>query len=178
MFDDHEVDNNWAGEIPEKPHIPQPDFPARCAAALQAYRENMPLRRAQRPQGTDMQLYRRVGRGSLASFHMLDTRQYRGDQPCGDRFNTECADRTDPVTSSITSGGDGSETRSDTATTLAENPHLRFYNNRRGYVRTRFTAQEMTADFRVVPYVQRAGAPVEIRGSFAVEDRRPGLRPR
>ncbi|MGH3570087.1 MAG: alkaline phosphatase D family protein, partial [Pseudonocardia sp.] len=63
----------------------------------------------------------------------------------------------------------------DTATTLAENPHLRFYNNRRGYVRTRFTPGSMTADFRVLSHVQRPGAPVQTRASFVVEDRSPGL---
>jgi alkaline phosphatase D len=82
---------------------------------------------------------------------------------------------TELVSSSVTSGGDGSETRPDTATTLAENPHVRYYNNRRGYVRTRFTAGRMTADFRVVPYVQRPDAPVQTRATFVVEDRRPGL---
>ena len=45
------------------------------------------------------------------------------------------------VSSSITSGGDGSETSPTTADTLADNPHIRFYNNRRGYVRTRFDAE-------------------------------------
>ncbi|MDQ4033882.1 MAG: alkaline phosphatase, partial [Actinomycetota bacterium] len=56
-------------------------------------------------------------------------------------------------------------------------PHVRFFNNRRGYVRTRFTAQEMRADFRVLPYVSRPGAPVQTRASFVVPDRTPGLNP-
>ena len=276
VFDDHELDNNWADEVPEKP---EPDFAARRAAALRAFWENMPLRAAQRPSGVDMRLYRTVSWGRLAAFHMLDTRQYRGDQPCGDEFATDCAERTDPgrslpgseqerwlaeefrssrarwnvlgqqvffsqvdftpgagrgfnpdawdgypgsrdrvvdswveskgrnlvvltgdvhahwaadvrrryddpeapvvgtelVSSSITSGGDGSETRDDTASTLAENPHIRFYNNRRGYVRTRFTPEAMTAEFRVVPFVRKAGAPGETRATFVVEDRTPGL---
>ena len=38
------------------------------------------------PRGIDMQLYRRVQWGALAMFHMLDTRQYRGDQACGDEL--------------------------------------------------------------------------------------------
>nr|WP_308283075.1 alkaline phosphatase D family protein [Pseudonocardia nigra] len=279
VWDDHELDNNWADEVYENPETPQPNFRARREHAFRAYWENMPLRAAQRPNGIDMRLYRRVGWGGMANFHMLDTRQYRSDQPCGDEFNTDCAERTDPsrslpgseqerwiaegfaasrarwdvlgqqvffsqvdftpgegrgfnpdawdgtpasrdrvidswteakgrnlvvltgdvhahwaadvkrrfddpeapvvgselVSSSITSGGDGSETREDTAAHLAENPHIRFYNNRRGYVRTRFTATEMTADFRALPYVQRPGAPVESRATFVVEDRRPGL---
>ena len=96
VWDDHELDNNWADEIPEEP---QPDFLARRAAALQAFYENMPLRRISAPQGIDLRLYRRVDWGRLASFHMLDTRQYRGDQPCGDELNSPCQDRTDPARS-------------------------------------------------------------------------------
>jgi alkaline phosphatase D len=82
---------------------------------------------------------------------------------------------SEPVSSSITSGGDGSETRPDTPSTLADDPHIRFFNNRRGYVRARFTPTEVTADFRVVPYVRRPGAPAETRATFVVEDREPGL---
>jgi len=276
VLDDHEVDNNWADESPEDGRH---DFLARRAAALRAYWENMPLRAAQRPDGIDMALYRRVGWGAMAKFHMLDTRQYRSDQPCGDRLVPDCAESADParslpgspqeqwladgfrssrarwdvlgqqvffskidlvagaergfnpdswdgtpasrdrvvdswrdagtrnvvvltgdmhehwagdvrarfddpaspvvatelVTSSISSGGDGSPGGTDTY--LADNPHIHYYENRRGYVRTRFTAGEITADFRVLPYVTRPGAPVETRATFVVEDRSPGLNP-
>lgn len=80
VWDDHEVDNNWADEIPEKPEVPQPNFLARREAAFRAYYENMPLRRTSIPRGIDMQLYRRIRWGRMAMFHMLDTRQYRDDQ--------------------------------------------------------------------------------------------------
>jgi len=96
VWDDHEVDNNWADEIPEKPEIPQPNFLARRSAAFQAYYENMPLRRASVPQGIDLQLYRRIQWGRLTTFHMLDTRQYRSDQACGDRAQAGCAERLLP----------------------------------------------------------------------------------
>ena len=33
----------------------------------------------------------------------------------------------------------------------------------------------MKADFRVVPYVQKPGAPAETRAGFVIEDRKPGL---
>jgi alkaline phosphatase D len=33
----------------------------------------------------------------------------------------------------------------------------------------------MRADFQVVPYVSRPGAPVQTRASFAVSDGQPGL---
>ncbi|MEU4389547.1 alkaline phosphatase D family protein [Kribbella sp. NPDC023855] len=92
VWDDHEVDNNWADETPEKP---EDGFLARRAAAFQAYYENMPLRASSKPRGIDMQLYRRVKWGELATFHMLDTRQYRDDQGCGDGYK-DCPAATDP----------------------------------------------------------------------------------
>ncbi|NYG54984.1 alkaline phosphatase D family protein [Nocardioides perillae] len=82
-FDDHEVENNWADLVS------QPDgeasnelgrFTQLRANAFQAYYEHLPLRRPQRPVGPDMLLHRRVDWGTLASFHVLDTRQYRSDQ--------------------------------------------------------------------------------------------------
>ena len=80
---------------PEHPETPQPNFLARRAAAFHAYYENMPLRRTSVPRGIDMQLYRRVRWGRLATFHMLDTRQYRDDQACGDGYQ-DCPARADP----------------------------------------------------------------------------------
>jgi alkaline phosphatase D len=276
VFDDHEVANNWADDVPDKP---EPAFLDRRAAALQASYENMPLRRSSKPNGIGMQLYRRVHWGALATFHMLDTRQYRTDQPCGDEFRSDCVDRLNPtasltgaeqerwllngfrnsrahwdvlgqqvffsqvdltagpgrgfnpdawdgytanrdriaagianspvrnavvltgdvhshwaaevhqrfddpsspaiaaelVTTSISSGGDGSDARDDITAVLAANPHIRYFNGRRGYVRTRVTAEEMRADSRVLPFVSHPGAPVHTAASFVVPDREPAL---
>jgi len=84
-WDDHEVANNYAGAIPENPdQISTADFLRRRAAGYRAYFEHLPLRRAARPSGPDMRLYRRLDFGRLATFHVLDTRQYRTDQPQGD----------------------------------------------------------------------------------------------
>ncbi len=275
VFDDHEIENNWADEVPEQP---DPDFPARRAAAFQAYYENMPLRRTSIPRGIDMQLYRRLHWGRLATFHLLDTRQYRDDQGCGDGYK-DCPAALDParsitgpeqekwlldgfrqstarwdvlgqqvffgqrdnnsgparvvsmdswdgyaasrdritrgwvdagvrnpvvltgdvhahwadelkldyadptsrtvgtelVCSSITSNGDGADVAGGTHPWAAWNPHLRFYNNQRGYVRTTITRAALTADFQVVPYVTRPGAPVHTRATFVIEDRVPSL---
>jgi alkaline phosphatase D len=275
VFDDHEIENNWADEVPERP---DPAFLARRAAAFQAYYENMPLRRSSVPHGIDMQLYRRVRWGRLATFHLLDTRQYRDDQGCGDGYK-DCPAAIDParsitgaeqeqwlldgfrrstarwdvlgqqvffgqrdnnsgpakvvsmdawdgyaasrdritrgwidagvrnpvvltgdvhahwaddlkldyadptsrtvgtelVCSSITSGGDGTDVAGGRHPWMPWNPHLRFYNNQRGYVRTTITPESMTADFRVVPFVTRPGAPVHTRATFVVEDGVPGL---
>ncbi len=276
VFDDHEVANNWADETPESP---QPGFPERRAAALQAYYENMPLRSSAQPAGTSMQLYRRVRWGRLAMFHLLDTRQYRTDQPCNDKLPGNCVERLDDaasltgaeqerwllegfaqssarwdliaqqvlfsqldltpgsgrsfnpdawdgyvvqrdrvvaaladspvrnavvltadihshcaaeiwqrfddpssrrvavelVTTSIASGGDGSDTRPEITAVLPENPHIRYFSNRRGYLRARITPEEVRADFRILPYVTRPGAPVETGASFVIPDGDPVL---
>ncbi|MEV4345361.1 alkaline phosphatase D family protein [Actinoplanes sp. NPDC049596] len=274
-FDDHEVSNNWAGDHPARP---DPDFTARRAAAFQAYYENMPLRRASIPDGPGIRVHRRLRWGRLATFHLLDTRQFRDDQACHDGYR-DCAaaadparsitgpeqerwlldgfrestahwdvlaqqvffarrdsnpgpatvtgmdtwdgyvasrervsrgwvdagvrnpvvltgdvhshwanelklDWTDPaapavgaelVCSSITSNGDGADVPDGRHPWAAWNPHLRFHNNQRGYVRTRIEPTTMTADFRVLPYVTMPGAPAHTRATFAIEDRVPGL---
>ncbi|GAA2333837.1 alkaline phosphatase PhoD [Saccharopolyspora halophila] len=275
VWDDHELDNNWADEVHENPEEPQPDFLERRKAAFKAYYENMPLRRAQVPRGIDLRLHRRVQWGSLATFHMLDTRQYRDDQVGDDQFPTQDPERLNPkrsltgaeqerwllqglrssgarwdllgqqvmfaeidyqngaekgynpdawdgyvgsrervmrgwrqagtrnpvvltgdvhthwaneihdgdaivgtelTTTSITSKGDGSaELTEREKTYLAENPHVRYYANQRGYVSTKITAGELRADYKVLPYVTEPGAPVRTAASFVVEDGSPGL---
>jgi alkaline phosphatase D len=275
VWDDHEVDNNWADEVPENA---QPNFAARRAAAFQAYYENMPLRRSSVPSGIDMQLYRRLRWGRLATFHMLDTRQYRDDQGCGDGYK-DCPAAIDPnrsitgpeqerwlldgfrrssarwdiigqqvffaqrdnnagpakvtsqdawdgyvasrrritqgwvdagvrnpvvltgdvhahwaselkldyddptsktvgaelVATSITTGGNGADSSPAAHPFLKINPHLKFYNNQRGYVMTRVGREEMTADFRVLAQVGTPGAEAYTKATYVIEDRVPGL---
>lgn len=84
-WDDHEFDNNCADDISEERGIDPVDFLVRRANAYQAYYEMMPLRASSLPSGCDMQLYRKASFGQLAEFLVLDTRQYRSDQPNGDR---------------------------------------------------------------------------------------------
>ena len=275
-WDDHEVDNNYAADISEQPS-PRESFLIRRAAAYQAYYEHMPLRRSSIPDGPDMQLYRQFTYGNLASFFVLDERQYRSDQPCGDGNKPMCpeaeaagrsllgarqarwllegldrsragwnvlpqqvmmakADRTvgaearfsmdqwpgyeaerrrlleflgsrrpgnpivltgdihtnwvndlttdfsdkpatvgtEFVVTSISSGGDGMDAPANLAGLLAENPFVKFHNAQRGYVRCEVTPERMRADYQVVPYVSKPGAPKTTRASFVVENGRPG----
>jgi alkaline phosphatase D len=282
-IDDHEVENNWAGDLSQDDDEPDQDpavFRRRRAMAFQAMYENMPLRRRQLPDGPDVRLHRRLSYGTLADFTMLDTRQYRTDQPCGDGQSDDCEERYDPdqtmlggkqrrwllngfsssparwqvlgnqapmgqtdldpsdettkvyldpwdgyvaernevlaeaqdrgvrnlvvitgdrhqnyamdlkrdyddpqsdvvgtefVGTSITSGGDGGDLTDQGRDLLAANPHLRFFNSQRGYVRVNVNRQRWQSDFRVVPYVLKPGAPISTRASFVVEDRRPGV---
>lgn len=88
-WDDHEFDNNYANDIQEEqpagtPQVDPVRFLEQRAAAYQAYYEMMPLRRRSLPRGPAMRLFRRASFGRLAEFHVLDTRQYRSDQPNGD----------------------------------------------------------------------------------------------
>ncbi|MEC8300410.1 MAG: alkaline phosphatase D family protein, partial [Planctomycetota bacterium] len=83
-WDDHEFDNNYANLVSEEDGISPETFLARRINAYQAYYEFMPLRRRSLPLGPDMKLYRTCHFGRLAKFHVLDTRQYRTDQPNGD----------------------------------------------------------------------------------------------
>jgi len=94
-WDDHEVENNYANIIPEKGQSVEA-FIKRRAAAYQAYYEHMPLRKSSLPFQGGMQLYRHFSYGDLASFYVLDTRQYRDDQANGDGTKPPSAESLDP----------------------------------------------------------------------------------
>ncbi len=270
--DDHEVENNWAGVHPGTAN--KPGFAERKRAGYRAYYEHMPLRRSSMPRGSRIQLYRRLSWGSLATFHVLDTRQFRDDQPCDDGVRLDCDERLasgrvlvgtdqrkwlanglrssgarwnvlaqqifmaqhdyhlgpgremlldtwdgyaaerdrvlgdivasgarnpvvltgdihchyasnlltnfdDPdsrrvgvelVTTSITSDGDGYDDPAGRAVELAENPHISYVDQRRGFVVGRLTPQELRADFHTVPYVSKRNAPDTVSASFTVGD--------
>jgi alkaline phosphatase D len=100
-WDDHEVDNDYAGPLSQD-REPVEAFLLRRAAAYQAYWEHLPLRNAMRPRGAQLPLFQRRGFGDLVTFHLLDTRQYRDDQPCatptrgGGQVVGRCAELLDP----------------------------------------------------------------------------------
>ena len=93
-FDDHEVENNYAGDADEN-GTPAEFFVLRRAAAYQAYYEHMPLRASSLPSGSGIRIYRRLHFGNLIDLSVLDTRQWRSDQACGDGFRT-CDAALDP----------------------------------------------------------------------------------
>ncbi len=98
-WDDHEVDNNYAGAISEEKNVTPAELLERRANAYQAYYEMMPLRARTLPRGPNMDLYRSVNFGRLASFQVLDTRQYRTDQPNNDKRSPLNADALKPSNS-------------------------------------------------------------------------------
>jgi len=276
-WDDHEVQDNYAAGVPRF-DVSAEDFLVQRANAYRAYWENQPLRLPQQPTGPDMALHRRLRFGDLAEAHVLDTRQYRSDQACGDGLRADCADRDDPrrtllgqaqrgwlldgmarsgtrwnvlaqqvmmaecryggqphrldmdkwdgytadrqavlaaagrvpgtvvltgdihfnyaadlrpdfrrpdsaavavelVGTSVSSGSDGADSTPALEQQRRDNPHLLFANAQRGYVRCKLTRDTLRADYRVLPYVTRPGAPIATRASFVSQRDRPGLAP-
>jgi len=94
-WDDHEVDNNYAGSIAEDNESPE-DFMKRRAAAYQAHYEWLPMPKACIPRAGYSNMYRRLSYGPLANFIVLDGRQYRSDQACGDGTKALCEESSRP----------------------------------------------------------------------------------
>jgi alkaline phosphatase D len=89
VWDDHEVQNDYAGLAPGESGESIGDFRARRAAAYQAYYEHMPLRASVLTRaltglarGAEMRIHGSVRVGRLATVHLLDARQYRHPQAC------------------------------------------------------------------------------------------------
>lgn len=103
-MDDHEIDNNWASDTPQDPWSQTAlEFKVRKLAALQAYYEHMPLEAPPVVQGLDSVL-RMYGdyRFGPSQVHLLDTRQSRADQACGDgRKPLTCEELRDPTRSML-----------------------------------------------------------------------------
>lgn len=90
VWDDHEVQNDYSGLAPEY-GSPSPEFTTRRSAAYQAYYEHMPIRASvARLPNAELEIYRRLSYGGLLEITMLDDRQYRSDNPCGDGESLRC----------------------------------------------------------------------------------------
>ncbi len=107
-FDDHEVDNDWAGPFSEedgsrrdRPAVPPELFALRKQAAFQAWYEHMPLRPSQLPRGPEILAYRGLRFGRLLEVSVLDTRSFRTRQPCGGATAASCPARDDPAAQMI-----------------------------------------------------------------------------
>jgi len=79
VWDDHEVDNDYAGLQGQDLQF---GFARQRAAAYQAYWEHMPLPKGSRPVDGRMRMYGRLDWGRLARIHLLDDRQERDPQAC------------------------------------------------------------------------------------------------
>ena len=103
-WDDHEVQNDYAGLTVGENGPEVADFAARRSAAYQAFYEHMPVRAAVLTRavagmanGAEMRIYDRSQYGLLASFTMLDARQYKSPQVCT-RGGKRGSSTVDPAT--------------------------------------------------------------------------------
>jgi alkaline phosphatase D len=97
-WDDHEVDNNYAGLMGENGMESEEQMRLRRANAYQAWWEHMPVRVPRARSWADLNITRALDWGRLARLWVLDTRQYRSDQSCGDGTQiVPCGDWNDPA---------------------------------------------------------------------------------
>ena len=87
-WDDHEVDNNYAGSVGENGMESEEQMHARRAAGYQAWWEHQPVRVPRVRSWADLNITRTLDWGSLARFWVMDGRQYRSDQACDDGNKT------------------------------------------------------------------------------------------
>ena len=280
-WDDHEVDNNYAGLVGENRMESEEQMRTRRAAAYQAWWEHQPVRVPRAKAWADLNITRTIEWGALAKFWVLDGRQYRSDQPCDDGNRVvPCGTWADPshtmlgmaqeqwltdglrtstarwqvlanqvmvapyddlagdqqrvsmdqwsgypaararllesiaqyaphrtivltgdihsnwvnelrpdfrrpeqpaiavefVGTSITSGGDGDDTSVlSTPSVRSENPHVKWFQNRRGYIRCSVDANACTAEYRSVPFVSKPDAPIQTSSRWRVTRGRAGI---
>jgi alkaline phosphatase D len=93
LWDDHEVQDNYAGGAPDGGLPPEHHYAKkRQAAAYKAFFEAMPYS----PPKPD-RIYRRLSFGRTVDLIVMDQRQYRANQPCDDATGVPaCADYDQP----------------------------------------------------------------------------------
>ncbi|WP_405569147.1 alkaline phosphatase D family protein [Streptomyces sp. NBC_01167] len=84
---------------------------------------------------------------------------------------------TEIVATSISSGKDGADKPANWDSFTQANPHMKFYNGRRGYVTVTYGERQARADFKTVSAVTTPGAPLTTAASFVTESGNPGLTP-
>ncbi len=96
IWDDHEVENNYASLVPQA-EADARAFADRRFAAYQAWWEHQPVRLDPPIADQEYRIYRVVHWGELMNLALLDGRQYRTDQACGDvtlSIDPACAEIT------------------------------------------------------------------------------------
>lgn len=91
IWDDHEVEDNYAGSNPGAATLDvRVPFLQRQRNAYRAFYEYMPFEPLFGKPDIGRDLYRRMRVGANAELFLLDSRQFRGDQPCDDQLFVPC----------------------------------------------------------------------------------------
>ena len=107
VFDDHEVSNNYAGDVGQA-DVTRPASRERRLAAYQAWYEHTPTRIDPAPsEFGDLPVHRSVAFGDLVSLFAIETRQHADPPPC----RTEPAPGTPPL--ALTDDGPACEAMDD-----------------------------------------------------------------
>ena len=72
------------------------------------------------------------------------------------------------IATSISSGGDGWDWLQKTPQVLSANPHVKFFNDQRGYLSNEVTPERWMAHYRIVERVTVPDTPMKTRASFVV----------
>jgi alkaline phosphatase D len=92
VWDDHEVQDNYAGAAPGGGLPPEQGWSeTRRAAGYKAWFESMPTYAGKRDR-----IYRSLRFGKTLDLFLLDQRRYRADQPCGDAIAPACPELPQP----------------------------------------------------------------------------------
>lgn len=97
-------------------------------------------------------------------------------------LHLDADDRSSPILgtefmgTSISSAGDGREDSPVGKELMGINPHIKFYNEQRGYVKFSLTPQEMLAEFKVIPFVTKPGAQIKTISKFQIVNGIPGVK--
>ena len=90
-WDDHEVEDNYAGGRPgDAAGERRTPFAQRQRAGYDAFYEYMPFMPVTGNPQKGHDIFRRLPLGANAEMFLLDERQYRDDQPCDDEFFVPC----------------------------------------------------------------------------------------
>jgi alkaline phosphatase/alkaline phosphatase D len=83
---------------------------------------------------------------------------------------------TEITCTSIASGGNGTRKPDNWDTYMKANPHMKFYDGRRGYARVELGRENARVDFRTVSAVNTPGGTISTTASFVTEVGSPGLK--
>ena len=83
---------------------------------------------------------------------------------------------TEFVGTSMNNGGNGGNHIEEYVRASKQNAFVKWYNSNRGYVSCELTPVNWTSHFRVTPFVDKPGSPIETKATWVVEQGQPGAK--